>query len=696
MESRVQASPTIKRWHIVDHVRRKLLFSYSKNHLFLCIVIVAAYCAGTKIGFLFTVGAEPISTLWPPNAILMASLLLMPTALWPFILLLIFPAHLLMQLSDGVSLYMSFCWFMTNITEALIGAAAIRRYTQSVAFEKLRDTSLFLIFGVVVAPFFTSFLDIGAVMLLGVGGGDFWRLWLNRLLTKSVAAMVLVPAIIAVVQQKLFDTTAGALSRKIEAVALTICLAAVISAGFVIGDLSHIHHYATLFSLFHLMIWSVIRFQPGFFAQVNLAVVIFAIWGAHHWQGPFTVGSVLENVLAIQFFILFAGAPLLLLAAVIAEWKEAETSAINRKQQLSLALEAGGMVTWSWDQKSDRVQWNGASVGDGATYPYTSTTKMASNKYVHPDDQRKHSETLEAAVASGSSFESEVRLLRENGEYRWFSVRGCVFKDAQSKSSKILGISTDIDRQKKEAVKIQRQRDELAHLGRVAMLGEISGTIAHELNQPLTAILSNAQAARRIYQEQFPEPTPISEILNDIISENKRAGEIIQRMRDLLKKGEVNPRPIDINAVIPKVIALENSDLIARNVVVKIYLQTGLPAVVADSIQVQQVLLNLIINACDAMQHVDPSRRHIRIATTWHDDATLRVSVSDQGHGVAENKLESIFEPFVTSKAHGLGLGLALCRSIIEAHGGWLWAKNNREGGATFSFTLPVATASEH
>lgn len=226
------------------------------------------------------------------------------------------------------------------------------------------------------------------------------------------------------------------------------------------------------------------------------------------------------------------------------------------------------------------------------------------------------------------------------------------------------------------------------------MLGEMSGAIAHELNQPLTAILSNAQAAQRLLQRVFPQQTMITEILDDIVSENRRAGEIIQRMRVLLKKGEVKVQALAINELVPQVIALEHSDLISRNIAVAVDLQTDLPQVRADSVQLQQILLNLMTNACDAMQDNPLSQRLIRIITR-SSDGFVHVAISDRGCGIDPDRLEAIFEPFFTTKAHGLGLGLTICRSIIAAHGGQLWATNNEEGGATFNVTLPVAPGAD-
>jgi two-component system sensor kinase FixL len=234
-----------------------------------------------------------------------------------------------------------------------------------------------------------------------------------------------------------------------------------------------------------------------------------------------------------------------------------------------------------------------------------------------------------------------------------------------------------------------RQRDELAHLSRVAMLGELSGSLAHELNQPLTAILSNAQAAQRFLAQSPPRVDKLAEILADIVKSDHRAGAVIQRLRSLLRKEEAQRHPLDVNEVVEESLRLMRSDLLNRRVVVSAELAHALPAVSADRNQLQQVLLNLVINGCDAM---DGRRADNRLAIRTNENAngSVEVSVADQGAGIPLTDLERIFEPFVTTKPHGLGLGLAICRSIVEAHGGRLWATNNVDRGATLHCEIPA------
>jgi len=251
---------------------------------------------------------------------------------------------------------------------------------------------------------------------------------------------------------------------------------------------------------------------------------------------------------------------------------------------------------------------------------------------------------------------------------------------------------SDITAHKRAIAQAREQRQQLAHLGRAAVLGELSGAFAHELAQPLTSILGNAEAALELLPADTPGLSEIRDMLRDIIKDDVRAAEVIQRLRSMLMQGEIQRRPVDLNQVVRDVLALARSDLITRNVSVATQLEPQAALVLADPVQLQQVLLNLIVNACEAMSGSPLSRRRLTIATRPVDEGrALECSVADCGCGIAAGDTERIFQPFVTTKKQGLGLGLAICRSIVEAHGGRLWAENAAEGcGAIFRFTASI------
>ncbi len=255
----------------------------------------------------------------------------------------------------------------------------------------------------------------------------------------------------------------------------------------------------------------------------------------------------------------------------------------------------------------------------------------------------------------------------------------------------VLAAIADITSRKRSEQELAQQRNQLTHLSRVNMLGELAGSLAHELNQPLTAVLSNAQAAQRFLAQNPPDLDEVREILTDIVAEDKRAGEVIHRLRLLLKKGEVQHQPLSVNEVVQDVLKLVRSDLVNQNFTAETELAPDLPVLHGDRVQLQQVLLNLVMNACDAMAGAARDHRQLTIRTHQAEDGSIHILVVDCGAGIASEKLDQVFEPFYTTKPHGMGLGLSVCRTIVAAHGGKLWATNNLEQGTTFHISLPVA-----
>jgi two-component system, LuxR family, sensor kinase FixL len=253
---------------------------------------------------------------------------------------------------------------------------------------------------------------------------------------------------------------------------------------------------------------------------------------------------------------------------------------------------------------------------------------------------------------------------------------------------RLRSVMVDITERKQAELEAEQQRQLLTHVTRVATLGELSGALAHELSQPLTSILSNAQAAQRLFAREAVDLAEVREILKDIVDDDRRAGAVIHRWRTLLRKGETLLQPLDLNEMINEVLRLAHSELAAHSVTVTAQLAPGLPAVRGDRVGLQQVFLNLIVNACDAMKLNEPARRHLTVITGPDGKGAVQVSIADQGGGIPADRIERVFEPFFTTKEGGLGLGLAICRSIVAAHGGRLWVTNNADCGATFCFAL--------
>jgi two-component system sensor kinase FixL len=290
-----------------------------------------------------------------------------------------------------------------------------------------------------------------------------------------------------------------------------------------------------------------------------------------------------------------------------------------------------------------------------------------------------------------------LRVAAVDREPRWLASTLVGSTDVRSKCGPVNALVMDITDRKRTESELLKQRQQLAHLARVSMLGELSGALAHELNQPLTSILSNAEAAQRFLGDRNVDLEEVRDILRDIVSDDKRAGDVIRRLRALLVRGETQPQRVEIDQLVRDVLVLEHSDLIARNIRLLTRIPEYLPAVRADRIELQQVLLNLVLNACEAMDATPVQDRIIElVAAVVEDGRKVRLSVVDRGRGMTPEQLEHIFDPFFTTKRAGLGVGLAICRTIITANAGRIWATNGTDRGAAFHFTVPVFQEERH
>jgi len=279
--------------------------------------------------------------------------------------------------------------------------------------------------------------------------------------------------------------------------------------------------------------------------------------------------------------------------------------------------------------------------------------------------------------------------LEEHHERRFYEAR-----IVRADGDRLLSIVRDITDRKRAELDAAAQRQELAHLNRVLILAEQSGALAHELSQPLAAILTNAQAARQLLDQDPLDLDELRATLDDIIKNDKRAGTVIHRLREFLKKSNAVLQPVDLNEVTREVLDLTHSDLLLRRMPITTALSPEIPLVLGDRIQLQQVILNLILNACDAMSTLAPAERELTL-TTVAGDGFVEIAVADRGVGIPDDQLDSVFDPFVTHRTQGLGLGLTISRSIILAHRGRIRAENNADRGATFRCFLPVANGRE-
>ena len=359
------------------------------------------------------------------------------------------------------------------------------------------------------------------------------------------------------------------------------------------------------------------------------------------------------------------------------------------EERMAIAAESADLGLWRWDAAKDSF-WATAHCRRMFGIRQGSKIDMASmTDAVHPDDRALVTDAIQSGVMTNQSFEVEYRISIGDGNTRWVRTRGRPYVAADGNIIRIAGTVVDISEKKKMQAEVERQQESLAHLSRVGIVGELSGALAHELNQPLTAILSNAQAMQRMIKHDPIDLKELKNVIADIISDDSRAGDVIRHLRALLKKDEARREILDLNAVIAKAVDLTRSDLTSRRITLVNHLSSQPMSFAGDPVQLQQLLLNLILNAAEAMAGEQGPGGALIIATDQAGDM-LHVSVSDTGPGIRPEIAERLFEPFFSTKVQGLGLGLSISKAIVTGHGGKIWAENNAgRRGATFHVTVP-------
>jgi PAS domain S-box-containing protein len=307
----------------------------------------------------------------------------------------------------------------------------------------------------------------------------------------------------------------------------------------------------------------------------------------------------------------------------------------------------------------------------------------------HPECRDRARRALQSFRETGHLDELELELQTRDGQRLAVSVGVSAIRDQKGNIVRTRSVWRDISRRKHAEEVAEQRRQELAYVARLATVGELAASLAHELDQPLTAVVANAQAGMRLIVREPPSLRKVGEILHDIAGEGQRAAQVIKALRDLLRKDDLQMTEVDINEVIKDILSSLRGQPSLRKVALLLHLETGLPHILGDRIQLEQVVLNLILNAAEAMQGVEGGAGELKIRTSASALGEVEVTVWDTGVGMDEAAKEKIFDAFFTTKPGALGMGLSISRTIIEAHGGRIWATRNPDRGATLHFTLP-------
>ena len=791
------------------------------------VLTALGYWIGARLGMALTPDPQPVASLWPPNAILLASLLIVPTRYWWVVLLGALPAHLAVELGSGVPISMVLSWYVSNIFEAALGAGLVRRFAgPTLRFDSVRALAVFVACASFFAVFASSFLDAAFVTWNGWGESDYWSVWRSRFFANVLATQTIVPVILTCDARTVRAMRTAPPARYAEGIALA--LAMIVVCGLVFNATPERWHIAPalLFLPVPLLLWAAVRFGICGVSLGLLGVTVVAIWGVVRGHGPFATPD--AEALSVQLFLFLTALPMSVLAMVIEERRKAMEAARAGESLLRNSIDAAYIGVWSFDIETGRVRVVGntealleqsteehdrpytdwmdrllpedrvqveknfelacspaaprddhgdsplpeivyrAKSGDGAIRwiltrgtvmrrpdgtPYQATgvniditDRLRTGKALEESNERmelaaaaakigfwsielgtdemwvsNHCYTLlgmeegtaeardavEALVRATASRgeenapdtlgyrdmqEYELLIVAADGVERWISAGARRVRQPGGDTIRIIGMIRDITEQRRAEREVRQQQLELTHLSRVSLVGELAAAIVHEVGQPIGAVTLNAQAAERLLERENVSHDMLREIVGEILRDNQRAWAEIRQLRDLVRRAETERERLDMRQVVREALVIARRELSNEDIQVGLVLADDVPAIMGNKAQLQQVLLNLILNARDAMVDMPPPLRELRVTVERGEGSTAHVVLADAGSGITPDRADEMFQPFVTSKRHGLGLGLAISRSIVVEHGGALRAEQGAVG-AVLHLTLPAADA---
>lgn len=664
-------------------ILRRISFP-SRDALFVLLVCVGYY-AGALIAKSLRFPDSHLSLIWPPTAILLAALLLAAPRQWWIFLLAVAPVHIVVQLKDAVPVLGMLSQLVGNFGQALLAAISVRYFVKGrLQLDSLRAVTIFVLCAVILAPFLVSSIAAYLYVLSG-WEQEYGYVWRARVLSNALSTLTIIPPVLMAFDARSAKTPGPARWRYVEFGLLT---AGLVAAGYTaFGNETAVP--ALLYAPLPFLLWAAVRFEIGILSLCLLVTAYFAFLSTASGLGPFTMQSAAENALSLQLFLITVFLPLMFLTALISERRNKEDALRDSEARYRALVMATANMVWRANAEGEGFlvsplwqELTGQGEDEARNFGWL--------KALHPKDQERSERLWKQAMTQKRMYENELQVRTRNGNYRHFHFQAVPIVAPDGAVREWIGAAVDITQERENALTVQRQRDELAHVARITTMGGLATSLAHELNQPLTAILSNAQAAQRFLATDPSDVGEVRAILQDIVDDNRRASEVIRRLRELVKKGELEVTSLELADVIRDVVLLIHSDAILHNVNIVIEMAPGSPRIQGDRVQLQQVMLNLLLNAFQSMKDSPGSERQLTVRSEF-DGHTVTIAVRDRGVGLKEDQLEKMFQPFYTTKSDGLGMGLAISRSIIEAHGGRLWAENNPDQGATLYFSVPVA-----
>ena len=674
-------------------------------------VFAVCYAAASRFADAAVSTVELPAAIVVTGGLVLTALLLTPTARWWTILVSALIGHWLATVGQGASLTAVFGSFILDTTSAILAAALIRNYVDlQWGLSALSSIGAFTLIAV-AAPLIAL---LGSAALFQIEGpvdptipdgfasaGTAWASWLISILAHTLAYLTIVPvglASHAAVTKAIAAQSRVVVrwTRALEATLLTGAVTIVSATVFIPMPQHPIAQVILLFAPVPLVLYAALRFGLAGAALALFITACGAMRGAEHDVTLIRTSTIGIGVVVQQLLFLAVAIPLLFLAAVIDERRRALVELTAREARYSLATEAGHVFVYAYDPASGVVETDSA-LGEMLHVP---TTDRHSPTWwwrqVHPEDtskvQRAWTARLDGAYVGNPTDSLDYRLVDRDGRVRWVRDRSAPVDLAHADSAVLVGTVTDItELREAEQMAAQRSR-ELAHVARTSVVGELAAALAHEIRQPLTAILINSQTAMRVLDAQPHDPEAAREILQQLAADGRRASEVVQRIRAFAKKGDVERGPIDLNALVREAVQLVRHDTIRRRVEIRFALAHESLIVFGDRVQLQQVALNLVLNALEALSdRPQGAERLVLIESARAATHTAIITVRDTGPGIAPERQAAIFEPFITTKPNGLGVGLSISRTIVEAHGGVIWCESDPAiGGAAFMVAIPL------
>jgi PAS domain S-box-containing protein len=641
-----------------------------------------AYYFAYRSGMSFSQAAA--SPFWFPDSVLLCALLMTRPGLWWIFILLPLPIRLTAEVSEGIPLWFLLATYAIDSGKGLLAALALRRYIgPTFRLHTVREVATFFLFAVLLVPAVAAFFGAAARSMLG---HDYWLSWEQWLLGNALSQMVVTPVILYWGLGISWKAGRPGTKRWVEAALVTAGLLIAGYASTNTGPSSIDFAGARFYAPVPFMFWAAIRFgMVGASGAVGI-ITVLAVHGALNERGPFSNLSPSDLTLALQNFMLLRSAPLYLVAAVIEQRRDIERRLRESEDRFRNMANTAPVLLWM-----SGLDKSCAFVNQGwLEFTGRSTKDVVGDGWLrdlHPEDVQHSLEIYDAAFDARQPFEMEYRLRRHDGDYRWVMHKGVLRHTENGDFLGYVGSVVDISdrKQVEEAARI------LSQAQRLVVMGELSAAIAHEVKQPLTAILSNADAAAMLLDSPDPPLNEIREIVADIREDDLRANEVVGRIRDFLRTQATTTASLDVNEAVSDALRLVAGDARRRHIHVRTELGQELPPISADRTQLQHVLINLLVNGMDAMEATSGSARTLTVRTGTNGGEGVEIAITDRGCGIAADQMPRLFEAFFTTKKEGMGLGLSIARSIVTAHHGRIWASNNADGGATFHMSLPLA-----